>query len=267
MLQILSKIGSKRANDHERGNVQQFLERLLVEVVTDNYRYFVAQHLWYEEEAIKVGTDTRTPLLNGERQVSGLFAAALSRVSPISSPEFPIDRVKSLEDGEAVSGGRVDYLACFGNREVGLELKQHGISTKKGSDTNDGLRAKWNSVESQSRQMLKYMRKADFFVSPVSVGLLVIRVDCKVDRKLKKKGDFKTALENARADAEKALTGQATMLKKALKPDFLAYYKAPCEMQVSSGWGESCDEYRLYPGIIFAAVVHESTKEPAKVTQ
>jgi len=101
------------------------------------------------------------------------------------------------------------------------------------------------------------MRKADFFTHAVSVGLLVVRVDCKVNQSIEKKGDFKTALENARADAEKALIDQATMLKKALKPDFLAYYKTPCEMQISSGWGESGNEYRLYPGIIFAAVVHE----------
>ena len=267
MLQVLSRISSKRATDYKRGNVQQFLERLLVEIVAENYRYFLAQHLWYEEESTKNGTDTWTPLLNGEREVSGLFAAALSRVSPISSPEFPITRAKSSEDGEALSGGRVDYVACFGNREVGLELKQHAISTKKGSDTNEGLRAKWDSVESQSRQVLKYMRKDGFFESPVSIGLLVIRVGCKVNRNIARKEDWKTAFESARADAEKGLIGEATTIKKALKPDFLAYYKAPYEMQISSGWGENEDEYRLYPGIIFAGVVHESTKGQAKPTR
>lgn len=45
MLIALKDVQLKRATDHERGNVQQFLDRLLVEVVSENYRYFLAQHL------------------------------------------------------------------------------------------------------------------------------------------------------------------------------------------------------------------------------
>ena len=32
------------------------------------------------------------------------------------------------------------------------------------------------------------------------------------------------------------------------------------EMQVIIGWGENEDEYRVFPGVIFAAIVHVSTR-------
>lgn len=70
----------KRAINAERGNVQAFLERLLVEVASENYRYFLSEHLSYrgfiDQEA---NVHCWPPLLSNERQVTGLFAVGLSR--------------------------------------------------------------------------------------------------------------------------------------------------------------------------------------------
>ena len=72
MLTVLSEVALKRATNHELGNVQLFLERLLVEVVSENYRYFLSEHMSYRHR-VKQDANTRCwpPLLANERQVSG----------------------------------------------------------------------------------------------------------------------------------------------------------------------------------------------------
>ena len=70
-------------------------------------------------------------------------------------------------------------------------------------------------------------------------------------------------LDQERINAEKALPEVAESVKKLTRADYISYYKAPSEMQASYGWGKSEDEYRVFPGVVFAAVVHESTKQAA----
>ncbi len=261
MLVTLSKVKLKRATDHERGNVQQFIDRLLVEVVSENYRYFLTEHL-SQDLAPEQNPEAYCwpPLLSNERQVSGLFATGLSRVSPISIPEHPIARSsKSITDTEAELSyrtGRIDFLAYFGNRHIALELKRCPISTLGVLRDNIGLTNLWRAVESQSKEALVHMRKdRKSYDSPVSIGLLVVRIGRKITARKK--------LDQERSAAANSLPAIAESVGRLTRADYLSYYRAPQEMQASYGWGKSGDEYRVFPGVIFAAVVHESTKQAA----
>jgi hypothetical protein len=261
MLITLRDIQLKRATDHERGNVQQFLDRLLVEVVSENYRYFLAQHLaqGLPPEDLPEAY-CWPPLLSNERQVSGLFAIGLSRVCPISIPEHSITRAsRSLTDNDAGSAkrkGRIDFLAYFSNRNIAIELKRCPISTLGEAREKTGLTNLWKTVESQSKEALVHMRSLrDGYDSPVSIGLMVVRVS----RKVTARRELTQELSNA----AKLLPEVAESVAKLTRADYISYYKAPTEMQASYGWGKSEDEYRVFPGVVFAAVVHESTKQAA----
>lgn len=249
-----TEVQLKRALDPAKGNVQTFLDRLLVEVVSDNYRYFLTECL----AASKGGEETLEahcwpPLLSNERQVFGLFAIGLSRVSPISIPEHPISREhKSSDDTEPElknKNGRIDFLAYHGTRHVALELKRYPISIIGNVTSKAGLTDQWNSVKKQSKEALAHMRKIKVkYESPVSIGLLVIRVGRKVTSKVE--------LETARQKANESLPLIVESVEKLTKADYISYYRAPKEMQISYGWGKNEDEYSVFPGVIFAAVVH-----------
>ena len=258
MLTVLSEVALKRATNPELGNVQLFLERLLVEVVSENYRYFLSEHMSYRHHVEQdANTHCWPPLLANERQVSGLFAVGLSRVCPVSRPEHPISRSPSSREGDnersPSESGRIDFLATFGARHIALELKRCPIATIGNAGSRSGLSAQWNTVSSQAKQALVHMRtKWDFYDSPVSVGLLVIRVSRKVTSKRE--------VESARQIEAASLPAVAESVKRLTNADFLAYHTPPAEMQTSYGWGKDGDQYRVFPGVIFAAVVHGNTR-------
>jgi hypothetical protein len=253
-----TEVQLKRALDHAKGNVQTFMDRLLVEVASENYRYFLTECL-----AASRGGETTLqahcwpPLLSNERQVSGLFAIGLSRVSPISIPEHPISREhKAADDVEPEipnKKGRIDFLAYHGTRHVALELKRCPISTLGDARSKAGLTNQWNSVKRQSEEALAHMREIkEEYDSPVSVGLLVIRVSRKVTSRIE--------LEKARQNANDSLPSVVDSISKLTKADYLSYYIAPKEMQISYGWGKNENEYSVFPGVVFAAVVHGNVR-------
>ena len=260
MLTVLSHVKLKRAISAERGNVQAFLERLLIEVTSENYRYFLSEHLSYRGSIDQdANVHCWPPLLANERQVTGLFAIGLSRVCPVSIPEYPIQRTsvpRDEEDAEAkVKGGRIDYLAFYGNRHIALELKRCPISTIGNARENKGLKHQWEMVSKQAKEALGHMRAQQDFDSPVSVGLLVIRLSRKVTTR--------RDAEEARKNAVVSLGNVVQDVKKLTSADFLAYYLPPAEMQISGGWGKSEDQYRVFPGVVFAAVVHGNATRTA----
>jgi hypothetical protein len=77
MLTVVKPLNKKRANHASVGHVGTLLEKLLIEVVAANYRYFLHQHL---NESIDGSPNAERwcwpPLLTNERQLSGLFANA-----------------------------------------------------------------------------------------------------------------------------------------------------------------------------------------------
>jgi len=260
MLRVINKVKMPRAVDTAKGNVQTFLERLLVEVAAGNYRHFLHEYVVLAGAA-KPSPQPQygcwPPLLAQERQVSGLFAGALSSVCPVSRPEEAIRRIAARGDDDAAaesksavdSSGRIDFMALYASRHIGLEIKRHPISSATDREHLEGLKTKWNAVSKQAKQVLGHMRDIeDVYSNPVTVGLLVIRVS----RKVRAGAD----LETARVEAVSEMTSTVELVKKTLKPRFLAVYKPPVEMQSFLGWGENGDEFRVFPGVIFAAAVH-----------
>jgi hypothetical protein len=256
MLIISTKIPLKRAVDGNIGNVQLFLERLLIEVISENYRYFLSESISDNESSFaENAAESWPPLLANERQVSGLFAIGLSRASPISRPEYPIDRIRRIDNGVSKaqsSKGRIDFIARYGHRDIALELKCCSISTIGGVGDKKGLRDQWQVVSRQSKEALAHMRNSKYFDSPVSVGLLIIRPSRKVTKNVD--------IEAARQEASELLERMAEEAQKATRADFFAHYVPPKEMQISAGWGDNFDQFRIFPGVLFAAVVHGSTK-------
>lgn len=260
MIITLNRVQLKLATDSQRGNVQSFLDRLLVEVASENYRYFLTEHQYLAHgQSSAPETQCWPPLLSNERQVSGLFATGLSRVSPVSLPEHPISRAKKTDlDNESESlaknaQGRIDFLAYYGNRHIALELKRCPISTLGDTRSKAGLTSQWATVVKQSKEALAHMRALkSHYESPVSVGLLVVRVSRKVTSRVN--------LEDARRTTAAALPTIADEIRTLTKADYLSYYAAPREMQSSIGWGKTENEYRIFPGVIFAAVVHGNTR-------
>lgn len=262
MLINLSEVQLKLATDDTRGNVQSFLDRLLNEVASENYRYFLAEYTslgWTPEDFPE--HHCWPPLLSNERQVSGLFATGLAHVSPISRPEHPVSRAGKASDDDhddeesrtASKHGRIDFLAYFGNRHIALELKRHAISTVGDVRSNKKFVELWGAVSKQSKEALRHMREhKDQYYSPVSIGLLAMRVGRKVTSRKE--------IDETQKDATGSLSTIADEVRKTTKADYISYYVAPKEMQVSYGWGKAEDGYCVFPGVVFAAVVHGSTK-------
>jgi len=253
MLKVVHQVSLKGATNPEHGNIQTFLEQLLVEVISGNYRYFLNEHLINSVPNVdEPEAYCWPPLLANERQVSGLFANALASVCPVSRPEFAILRPGARGPRGKLGAdrnGRVDFFATYGKRSLALELKQIPISSLGDAADKLGLASRWETVATQSAQALTYLRReARTYPYPVSVGLLVIRVSRKVSSR--------KPLEEVRAEAAKQMESILRRVKTSMKPDFLAHYVPPLEMQAFLGWGRNGDEHRVFPGVIFAAVVH-----------
>jgi hypothetical protein len=198
------------------------------------------------------------PLLANERQVSGILSVAMSQVCPVSRPEYAITRstlrIEGAEESAQKSrGGRVDFLASYGNRDIAFELKRAAISSIGSAEDKKGLLSQWETVRVQSKEALRHMRdKIPVYEHPISIGLLVIRVSRKVTSKREAE-----VVRQREAEGMPLIVDTITKLTRA---DFVAHYVPPKEMQTIIGWGENEDEFRVFPGIVFAGVVHGSTK-------
>lgn len=253
MLRVVRSLEGKRSTNVEYGNVQTFLERLLVEVVSGNYRYFLHEHLM-QAGAIDAEPEAYCwpPLLANERQVSGLFAGALAAVCPVSRPEFAIKRLHGFTGKQSSRAGRVDFYASYGKRAIALELKQKAISTLGEISGKNGLAHQWNTVRDQAIDALRHFRTDPAaYPHPAAIGLLVIRVSIKVTSR-------KTPEEVRQLAAEK-MPDITEAVEKAIRPDFLASYTPPTEMQTFLR-GEQQSEATVFPGVIFAAVVPAKLK-------
>lgn len=249
MLKTITDVALVRATDPERGNVQLFLERLMLEVAAANYRHFLGELQLKARVAVdNPQTVCRPPLVANERQVSGLFATALNAICPVSRPEQAIDRKKRRTKRSKQSSGRVDFVASYGARDLGLELKCCPISSIRDATDRRVLNHHWKVVRQQAEEALAHMRAdSDSYAHPVAIGLLVIRVSRLVTKNRKP--------QDVRATALDALPVIVDSVRKTWRPDFLAYYVPPIEMQFSAGWGKAKSQYKVFPGFVFAAVV------------
>ncbi len=246
MLKVERNVPLLRATDPQHGNVQTFLERLLVEAVAGNYRHFLHEQL--ASSALHEDAPEEhcwPPLLSNERQVGGLFATALSSVCPVSRPEVAIRRPAS-KTGKTDRHGSIDFVALFGHRYIGLEVKQVPMSTTAAGDLVV-VGDRWNEVKSQSKGVMAHLRSDKAaYPHPVTIGLLVVRVSRAVAKK--------SSVEDARLQAIADMDGVVKALNTRLKPDFLARYIPPAEMQAFRSPKKT--GIQVYPGIVFAAIVH-----------
>lgn len=216
-----------------------------------NYRYFLHERVKWDADDYAAETVCWPPLLATERQVAGLFASALSRICPVSRSELPLLRTQSKDRIDKDPGAedpnrRIDYYAWYGQRAVALELKRVPVSTSSALGEGVGLQNQWVSVKGQAETALTHMRKHKVdFPSAVGVAILVVRPSRAVGQSTVK----------GREDAVSRFEQQVKELSKAIAPQFLAVYRPPLEMQTIVGWGKDGEDYRIFPGVMFAANV------------
>lgn len=240
MLRVITPFAGKSASNSDAGDLNDFLRDVLVEVAGENYRQTM-----YEAMALAsaggrgIQYDLDPPLRANERVMSGLFATAISRVALRSRTEVRIDRperdsnVDALEhdfegDGTpAMKNGRVDYLAWYGNRVIGIELKMAGMNCETPKITKSIVR-RWGTAIDQAKTVqtcLRARQKEDChrYPNPISIALMVI-----VGRRSISMDDF----GEVNCDIEEMEDASLNMLAGLKpRPAFVATYTFPEEFR------------------------------------
>ncbi|MGV8960120.1 MAG: hypothetical protein ACOH1V_07005 [Stenotrophomonas sp.] len=235
MLSVVQPFEGATAINGNLGNINHFIENVLIEVVTENYRQLMSEAL-IRNEGLEDAIQLDPPLRANERILSGLFSNAISRVAPRSRPEARIDRIERIdsddsEDGDEVtskdSAGRVDYLAWYGNRVVAVELKAGRVNVKKPVITAR-LQQRWDSVNNQAKTAqgaLRARQKDDghAYPSPISLALMVVVAQSKVslDEAVERDGQLNDLRENM----------VKTIKSFEQSPQFIATYTFPLEFR------------------------------------
>ncbi len=266
MLKIVKRMKLVKALNAEHGNVQFFMERLLVDVAAANYRYFLNEHLSKERIGLLDPQKAcHSPLLENEEQISGLFSSALSGFCPVYRPEYPITRFKRGGSGERVTAGHVDFMVTHGEREIALENKQVNVASILSGADIPKLERRWKAVVEQAETAVEFMSEnenKDRFRHPASIGLLMVRVSRKVT--VGAKANAQDRAEEVLAAGLKDLNDGAEKLGQAvgklgsqLHAHFVAKYEFPREMQIMSGWKSErrSGGERVFPGVVFLAHV------------
>lgn len=262
MLEITKRIKLKGATNAAAGDVQVYLEQLIVEVIAANYRQFLSE----KTEQTRRGLENAEyscwpPLFANERQVSGIFSSSLNIMCPATLAEHKIRRgLERSEDENELRGtpGRVDFMCSFGNRYISLELKRVSVGFTSAGEYAV-LKNKWAEVSKQSKGAHTFMRQKEFrnnYPNGIGVGLMIIRIA----KQVSKKWDIATEIDRLKEMTEEV----PKKIEGILKPDFFATYTPPAEMQAVAGFGNNADAYKIFPKILFSAVVHgksESLKD------
>ncbi|CAO3941180.1 hypothetical protein [Achromobacter mucicolens] len=240
MLQVIKRFGGVSAQDASAGDLNSFLQEVLVEVAAENYRQTM-----YEAMALSsakaVQYDLDPPLRANERVMSGLFATAISRSALRSQSEVRVDRqerevnANALEhdlegDGSStVKNGRVDYLAWYGSRVIGVELKMAGINCEAPKITQ-AISRRWTSAVNQAKTVQTCLRarqqeQPSRYPSPISIALMVLVGRRSVNMEQLDDLNEDGCVESMREDTLEVLGG----LKPA--PTFKAMYTFPREFR------------------------------------
>lgn len=240
MLRVIQLFEGSAARNSDAGDLNDFLRDVLVEVAGENYRQTM-----YEAMALAsfdgrgIQYDLDPPLRANERVMSGLFATAISRVALRSRTEARIDRperdsnVDALErdiqsDGKSTKrNGRVDYLAWYGKRVIGIELKMATMSCAAPKITST-IKRRWGTVVGQAKTAqicLRDRQREDRrrYPNPISVALMVI-----VGRRRIDMDDFEEVNWDIEAMEDLSLNALAGL---APPPAFVATYTFPEEFR------------------------------------
>ncbi|ANH72323.1 hypothetical protein ACS15_2220 [Ralstonia insidiosa] len=195
MLRTIKTFAGKTASNSEAGDLNRFLCDVLVEVAAENYRQTM-----YELMALTTKGDAgrqfdlAPPLRANERVMSGLFATAILKALLRSRTEVRIDRLEqaltldALNEADAPSEGsevspsmkhgHVDYLAWYGSRVIGIELKMAGMNCERPAPTRPIIRGWRKAVEQANtvQSCLRDRQKEDRarYPNPVSLALMVL---------------------------------------------------------------------------------------------
>ncbi|MCA8248049.1 hypothetical protein LGN12_12840 [Burkholderia multivorans] len=222
--------------------MNRFLCDVLVEVTAENYRQTM-----YELIALTAKGDPGRrfhldpPLRANERVMSGLFATAISKASLRSRTEVRIDRPEQAltyealndantldDDSEAPSSmkyGRVDYLAWYGNRVIGIELKMAGLNCASPTLTQQIVR-RWSKAMEQAKTVQSCLRDRQRedsvrYPNPISLALMVV-----VGRRKTSVANIESLNESV--DIESAINVLASLKPR---PTFIATYAFPNEFR------------------------------------
>lgn len=203
MLKIHRTFRGKTAQDAEKGNANELLQRILIEVVTENYRQMMFEYQALEPEFKQDAlTLLDPPLRANEKVISGLFSNAIARIAPRSRPEARIDRSEILiasemankeddfSDGnppKKIKHGRVDYLAWYSNRVFAIELKSAPMNCENPKAT-EAIKNRWRDVTQQTKGVQKHLKNLvssdrSRYPSPISIGIMVIVGRRSINRK------------------------------------------------------------------------------------
>lgn len=226
------------AKNAEAGDINGFLRNVLVEVATENYRQLMYEVLWQADSASETSIYLDPPLRANERILSGLFANAIAKVAPRSRPEARINRIERIEEDQTNDvetesppdrAGRIDYLAWYGNRLVGVELKAATINCDSPAVTLT-LQRRWDNVVEQAASAQQHLRKLQRtdkarYANPVSLALMVIIGRRTMSEDVALNWDGKK-VATKHSEFTKALIGMAK------RPQFVATYTFPEEFRM-----------------------------------
>jgi len=244
MLRLIKTFSGKTAANSNAGDLNRFLCDVLVEVAAENYRQTM-----YEVMALSAQGDPGRqfdldpPLRANERVMSGLFATAIARASLRSRTEVRIDRPEQVltmealndsgaldEDGEtppSTKYGRVDYLAWYGSRVIGIELKMSGMNCATPKLTQQIVR-RWDKAMEQARTVQNCLRDRQRedrirYPNPISLALMVL-----VGRRNTSVENVDTLNESIEVIEQSAIDAVAGLKPR---PTFIATYAFPNEFR------------------------------------
>jgi len=241
MLREIKSFKGKSASDKDAGDINDFLRSVLVEVAAENYRQSM-----YEAMALASDSEDKydldPPLRANERVMSGLFATAISRVALRSRTEVRIDRperdstVDALEgDGGEESGsrtknGRVDFLAWYGNRVIGIELKMANMNCE--SPQMGSIARRWKTAVDQAKDVQTCLRSRQQedsrrYPAPASIALMVIVGKRNISTK-----SIDDMVNKDTAEMEER--SQKALAALDPRPTFMASYTFPSEFRAIS---------------------------------
>lgn len=232
MLKIKRSFIGTTVTDSFHGDSNQFLQSLLIEVVTENYRQLMSESILVSSEGDKA-LNPDPPLRANEMIMSSLFANALSKTAARSRSEARVDRGESdlsddNEDSAVTSKtGRVDFLAWYGRRTYAIELKMATMNCST-AQLNKTVQDRWDRVVIQTSDAQTFLRERNKedrirYPSPVSLALMVV-----VGRRAISSESAKTLDEDI-SNLEDEFFKELAKLDKP--PSFQAIYTFPKEFR------------------------------------
>lgn len=254
MISVVRNIEKIKTPDGNRGNINLFLKRVLIEVVTENYKQMLSEALFLNN-SFNIKLDS--PLRANEDVLAGLFNKALSIVADRYRPEVLVDRspenFRDESDGEtdkdkdkdkdtnSKNTGHVDFLAWFQQRCIAIELKKASIDCTTLAIT-DTLEKRWEKVIQQTEEVQNWLetRSEEIYPYPISIGLMVVTGRCAASRK---------------EHAKDRKVFEESLMKLSKNPDFIATYDFPEDFKTQRKFNAESDLHNVYiPYISFIAV-------------